>query len=259
MLTLGANKRTRVKTYARLAESFKETHSIYTDRGHLRFRIDSPGSVPQDPKSVRSEPETFEWIKKVIKDGDVLWDVGANIGVFSLYAALNQNKVLSLEPSAESYATLNANIRLNRLDEYIQALCFAGSKETCLLNLFMKDTSSGASHNSIESNKNQFGEFNVTGNQSVIAIKLDDLEKIKGVVSPNHIKLDVDGKELEILEGATKVLSKVDSILIEIEGINLVDNLSKIEDIISHSGLEEDISWRNKGSGRNRMYWRKSS
>ena len=123
----------------------------------------------------------------------------------------------------------------------------------------MKDTSAGASHNSIESNKNQFGEFNVTGNQSVIAIKLDDLEKIKGIVSPNHIKLDVDGKELEILEGATKVLSKVDSILIEIEGINLVDNLSKIEDIISHSGLEEDISWRNKGSGRNRMYWRKSS
>ncbi len=179
--------------------------------------------------------------------------------MFSLYAALNKNKVLSLEPSAESYATLNANIRLNELDKYIQALCFAGSKETNLLDLYMKDTSAGASHNSIGSNKNQFGDFDVNGYQSVIAIKLDDLAKIKGVLLPNHIKLDVDGKELEILEGAIDVLSKVDSILIEIEGINLSENLPKIEDIISQSGLEEDTNWRNKGSGRNRMYWRKKS
>ena len=259
MLTIGANERTRVKTYARLTESFKETHAIETDRGILKFRVDSPGSVPQDPKSVRSEPETFEWIRKVLKEGDVLWDIGANIGVFSLYAALNKNKVLSLEPSAESYATLNANIRLNGLEKYIQALCFAGSKETNLIDLFMKDTSAGASHNSIESSTNQFGEFDVNGLQAVIAIKLDDLEKIKGVLLPNHIKLDVDGKELDILEGATNVLSKIDSLLIEIEGINLNENLSKIEEFVFHSGLEEDISWRNKGSGRNRMYWRKNN
>ena len=123
----------------------------------------------------------------------------------------------------------------------------------------MKDTSAGASHNSIESSTNQFGEFDVNGLQAVIAIKLDDLEKIKGVLLPNHIKLDVDGKELDILEGATNVLSKIDSLLIEIEGINLNENLSKIEEFVFHSGLEEDISWRNKGSGRNRMYWRKNN
>ena len=76
---------------------------------------------------------------------------------------------------------------------------------------------------------------------------------------PNLIKLDVDGKELDILEGATNVLSKIDSLLIEIEGINLNENLSKIEEFVFHSGLEEDISWRNKGSGRNRMYWRKNN
>ena len=223
----------------------------------LKFRVDSPGSVPQDPNSVRSEPETFEWIRTSLKSGDTLWDIGANVGVFSLYAAIEKtNKVLSLEPSAESYATLNANIRLNGLDEYIQALCFAGSKETNLLDLFMKDTTSGASHNSIGSSTNQFGEFDVNGFQSVIAIKLDDLNQIKGVSSPDHIKLDVDGKELAILEGATETLSKVDSILIEIEGTNLNENLDRIEEIISSAGLEEDTNWRNKGSGRNRLYWR---
>ena len=74
----------------------KETHSIQTDRGSLRFRIDSPGSVPQDPNSERSEPETFEWIREYLKEGQTLWDVGANIGVFSIYAAIEKkNNVLS--------------------------------------------------------------------------------------------------------------------------------------------------------------------
>lgn len=258
MITFGSSKRTRTKTYARLANAFKETHTIKTDRGLINFRVDSPGSVPQDPDSNRSEPETFEWIRRYLKAEEVLWDIGANIGVFSLYAALNkENNVLSIEPSAESYATLNANIRLNGLDKYVKALCFAGSADTCVLDLYMKDTSSGASHNSIGTNTNQFGEFEVNGYQSVIAITLDDLSQIEGVPSPNHIKLDIDGKELEILKGATKTLSEIESILIEIEGNNLDENLTSIEDILRNAGLTEDDSWRNKGSGRNRLYRRK--
>ena len=260
LLNIGSSARTRLKTFARLSQSYKTTHSIKTDRGIINFRIDSPGSVPQDVDSDRSEPETFEWIRQSIKENDVLWDIGANIGVFSLYAALEKkNTVLSIEPSAESYATLNANIRLNGLDQYIQALCFAGSKETSLLNLFMKDTSSGASHNSIGSNTNQFGEFEVNGFQSVIAIKLDDLFEIEGVPSPDHIKIDVDGRELEILEGAKLTLPRIQSILIEVEGKNLEENLNQIETITAEAGLEEDVSWRDKGSGRNRLYRRKDN
>ena len=123
----------------------------------------------------------------------------------------------------------------------------------------MKDPSSGASHNSIGSSANQFGEFDVNGKQSVIAISLDDLDQIEGITSPNHVKLDVDGKELEILTGATKVLKKIDSLLIEVEGKNLSENLRSIENTIAESGLTEDKIWRDKGSGRNRLYRRELS
>ena len=253
------NERTRLKTRSRLSDFYKTNHSIKTDKGQLLFRIDSPGSVPQDPESARSEPETFEWIKKYLRANEILWDIGANIGIFSLYAALGgNNKVLAIEPSAESYSTLNANIRLNNLEDHIDALCFAGSQETNLLQLHMKDPSSGASHNSIGSSENQFGEFDVNGKQSVIAISLDDLDQIEGIASPNHVKLDVDGKELEILTGATKVLKKVDSLLIEVEGKNLSENLGSIENTIAESGLTENKDWRDKGSGRNRLYKRES-
>ena len=254
------NERTRLKTQSRLSDFYKTNHTLDTDKGQLLFRIDSPGSVPHDLNSTRSEPETFEWIRSHLRENQVLWDIGANIGVFSLYAALgHKNKVLSIEPSAESYSTLNANIRLNNLEDHIDALCFAGSQETNLLQLHMKDPSSGASHNSIGSSENQFGEFDVNGKQSVIAISLDDLDQIEGIASPNHVKLDVDGKELEILTGATKVLKKIDSLLIEVEGKNLSENLGSIENTIAESGLTEDKDWRDKGSGRNRLYKRESS
>ena len=114
------NERTRLKTHSRLSNFYKANHVMETDKGQLLFRIDSPGAVPQDLNSTRSEPETFEWIRGHLNENEVLWDIGANVGVFSLYAALgHKNKVLSIEPSAESYSTLNANIRLNDLEEYI--------------------------------------------------------------------------------------------------------------------------------------------
>ena len=120
----------------------------------------------------------------------------------------------------------------------------------------MKDTSSGASHNSIGTNTNQFGEFEVNGFQSIVAITLDDLSEVKGILLPNHIKLDVDGRELEILKGSSKLLLTIETILVEIEGSNRGENLEDIENLLSNAGLIEDTEWRDKGSGRNRLYKR---
>ena len=74
---------------------------------------------------------------------------------------------------------------------------------------------------------------------------------------PNHIKLDVDGIELQILEGSKELLKTINSILIEIEGKNSAENLDKINTILKDSGLKEERSWRNKGSKRNRLFTRK--
>ena len=250
-------ERNRLKTFSRLVDLFKTHQTINTIRGDLLFRIDSPGSVPQDPENNRSEPETFEWIDGHLKPDEVMWDIGANIGVFSLFAALgNKNRVISIEPSAESFATLNANIRLNKLDQHIDAFCYAGSKETKFIKLYMKDASSGASHNSIDAAKNQFGKFESNGEQAIIAIALDDLINFFKMPLPDHIKLDVDGKEPEILEGASVVLKQVKSLLVEVEGKNLTENLSRIELSLNKAGLKEDTSWRDKGSGRNRLFIR---
>ena len=64
-------------------------------------------------------------------------------------------------------------------------------------------------------------------------------------------------KSLKYLKVEHKVLSAIESIHVEIEGKNLEENLKDIEEIVSLAGLTEEESWRNKGSGRNRLYLRK--
>ena len=79
----------------------REKFWFATDIGNLILRIDSEASIPKGPEDKKGEPETFQWISRSLKPGQVFLDIGANIGVFSLYAALYKDiKVVSLEPSS---------------------------------------------------------------------------------------------------------------------------------------------------------------
>ena len=120
------SKRRKSKTFARVSNALKEISTIETDKGKLSFRIDSQGAIPHQQKSSKGEEETFQWIRNFVNSKEVFLDVGANIGVFSLYAALIEGtRIISLEPSAETFATLNANIQLNNLNNQIEAYCLA--------------------------------------------------------------------------------------------------------------------------------------
>jgi tRNA1(Val) A37 N6-methylase TrmN6 len=78
------------------------------------------------------EPETIEWIDSFEKE-TVFWDIGANVGVYSLYAALHPSvKVLSFETAASNFYILNKNIEINNLANQIFSLCIAFNKKSSL-------------------------------------------------------------------------------------------------------------------------------
>jgi len=82
------------------------------------------------------EPETLEWID-TFEPGDTLWDIGANVGVYSLYAALRPIQVLSFEPSAFNYFMLMKNIHMNGVDQRISALCLPFSNTNAMASFNM--------------------------------------------------------------------------------------------------------------------------
>ena len=98
--------------------------------GDLAFYAPTPLLRRRAAALLSKEPDTIAWLDG-LTDRDVLWDVGANVGVFSLYAAARARcGVLAFEPSAPNFFVLTRNIQLNRLADRVTAYCVALSGAT---------------------------------------------------------------------------------------------------------------------------------
>jgi len=164
------------------------------------------------------EPITIDWISGFAA-GECLVDVGANVGMYTIWAAKTRGvKVWAFEPEAQNYALLNRNIVLNQLGEQVKAYCLALSNRSGYSELHLSDLPVGGSCHSL----GERVDFNLRPMQPVysqgcVAATLDDLVASAKVHMPDYIKVDVDGFEHHVIEGARGVLAagKVRSLLIE--------------------------------------------
>lgn len=165
------------------------------------------------------EPETLEWISGFSAE-DVLIDVGANVGMYSIWAAVMRGtKVIAFEPESQNYAALNKNIHLNKISDKLRAYCVALSDETAYDALHLAEFASGGSNHT-------FGEdvdFNLKPRNSLFhqgcfATTLDKMVADGHVPVPTHIKIDVDGIEHKVISGMMETLAQpqVQSVLIEL-------------------------------------------
>lgn len=163
------------------------------------------------------EPETLEWIDK-IPEYSVFWDIGANVGLYSCYAAKKiKCNVFAFEPSVFNLELLARNIFINDLTDKITIIPLPLSETLAVNKLNMTTTEWGGALST-------FGEsFGYDGQAmskvfefSVIGLSMcDAIESLK-IPQPDFIKMDVDGIEHLILKGGMPILEKVREILIEI-------------------------------------------
>jgi len=163
------------------------------------------------------EPETLDWIDS-FSEGDILFDIGANIGLYSLYAGARGMRVLSFEPEGQNFAGLANNAMLNEL-ERVTPYCLALADKEGFDLLYLTSTNPGDSQHNLGA-KNPIFQRECNGTQGIFASTLDRLCSEHGFPIPQHIKIDVDGLEDRILEGAQMVLTHPEfrSLLIEIAG-----------------------------------------
>jgi FkbM family methyltransferase len=178
------------------------------------------------------EPDTINWINNYFKEGDLFFDIGANIGVYSLYAhSLNLDiSIVAFEPESSNFFILNDNIRLNKANKYIKAYNIAVNDSNFIGTLSLSDDSPGKSGHDFK----QEGRTTESIDQGVIGISLDDLIETWGMGVPNHIKIDVDGNEGKIISGMKNTLkdNKLKSLAIELDfskesDVELFDSLKK--------------------------------
>ncbi|UPY39170.1 FkbM family methyltransferase [Sediminicoccus sp. KRV36] len=233
-------------TRALVAETLLQRVTVETPAGPVWVECPSARAL-HDPQGFgQDEPETVAWIM-ALPAGSVLWDIGANIGLYSLLAARRGLPVLAFEPSASSFAAMVRNIEINGFDDRIAAYCLAFAERTALVTLNMASTAAGHSMHSIEAREGGF-------RQAVPGFALDDFMAHFAPTPPDAIKLDVDGIEPAILRGAMTTLGRhVREVLVEIDGANAAAGGNGIPEILGACGFAEiPIA----GAARNRRFTR---
>lgn len=225
---------------AELAEELIPVITKSTEFGTIKFFC--PGKVPigRARSLLSKEPETIEWIN-TFADNDVFWDIGANVGLYSLYAGLNSSlTILSFEPSPANYYLLSRNIEINKMDNRISAYCLAFNDISGLNTFYMQNTELGGALNSFaESVDCQGKPFTVALKQAMIGFSIDDFIKQFNPPFPNHIKIDVDGIEDKIINGAKNTLTneRLHSLLVELDG-DRKQYTDSIIQVVENTGLK---------------------
>jgi FkbM family methyltransferase len=160
------------------------------------------------------EPETVRWLETFGEEQSSFLDVGANIGIYSIYAAKLGHKVISIEPEFNNFQNLNENIIDNNLSNFVKAypICFSDKISVDLLRL-SKIGFGKSDHQKII--KNDIFESDNKYEQGTISFDMDTFLK-KILFYPNFIKIDVDGNEFELIKGMTNTISKNNKFLKEI-------------------------------------------
>jgi FkbM family methyltransferase len=181
----------------------------------IKFKTPNSTTEWRAKSLITKEPATIAWIDTFLP-GDVMFDVGANVGGYTVFAAKHKGvKVYAFEPEAENYSLLVQNIALNDLNA--KAYCLAICEKEKLDTLHLGERMAGAACHTFGLAIDPHGNSR-NGNhpeQAAIGMSIDSLVA-RGLPQPDHIKIDVDGLESKVIEGALRTLEKVKSVLVEI-------------------------------------------
>lgn len=199
------------------------------------------------------EPDTIAWIDS-FSPNEVLVDIGANVGMYSIWAAKSRGvRVYAFEPEAQNYALINQNIYMNKLSSRVTAYCIAVSDKTQFDRLYLSGFSAGGScHSFGEEVDFNLQETKANFEQGAYSATLDYLIEVGAITTPNHIKVDVDGLEHKVIAGAQQLLQNqnLKSILVEIN-THLDSHLKALDTLKIHgfTWSEEQVQQARRATG----------
>ncbi len=172
------------------------------------------------------EPETLNWMDIHGSNNKCLYDIGANVGVYSIYYAKKfEGDVYAFEPSYKNLCLLSQNIKLNNLEKNISIIPNPISNKLFIADFFQLNPTAGEALATFNDekiknnilNENNFSNKNKMINYKTLGLSVDYLIMQKIIRAPNLIKIDVDGNELDIILGLNETIkhSKDLTILIE--------------------------------------------
>jgi len=182
------------------------------------------------------EPLSTGIMKEILKPGQVVIDIGANIGYYAFLEAKRvgeSGRVYCLEPAPENFNLLQKNVVANQYNNMEVFNAAAGA-----------ETGTGTIYLSKSHNQHALVSENVSGSAGsapVMIYSLDDF--LKGKPDPDLIRMDVEGLELDILKGMKSMLAqkKPLKLFIEVHGFFLKEKVREFFTILKVEGFKINV------------------
>lgn len=219
---------------------------VHIDGRTIRYMASNRLAEKRVESLYTKEPTTIPWLETFAVN-DVFFDIGANVGMYSIYASVMTGcKTYAFEPEALNYAELNKNIFLNNLHGQVLGYNIAISDEMKVGELLLGAFGYSYSHHDFNENTwdgdHYFGAKATKKenrlHQGCVSLSVDQLIRDHAMPVPQHIKVDVDGLEDRVFRGMNETLrnDNVKTVLIEIDF-----RLDSCEAIIDEMGK---LGWR---------------
>ena len=174
-------------------------------------------------------------LRKIIKPGDICWDIGANIGFYTCLLAAqvgNNGMVVAFEPASRTYGYLKENISLNQFTNVTVVNKGLGDTQE-QRHLYYSEAVLAEGTASLKY---------VNGRAASERVTLDTIDNLfRELSAPNFVKIDVEGYQLEVLKGGEYYLKTHAPLLIaELKDVGETnrDAFTEIEDYVTYLGYQ---------------------
>jgi FkbM family methyltransferase len=180
---------------------------IITDRRGMRFTHYSSDSESFEVVITKDfyEPELCA-MEKLVKNGSTVIDVGANIGLFSVFLSREigeKGKLFAFEPIKETFWRMRENLALNKCANVIPFQAAVSNKQgKATMNVFPEGYGAWNTFG-----KPVFGKIAPVAVEKVDILSLDSFAKSQSIKKIDFLKIDVEGFERDVLEGARELMS----------------------------------------------------
>ncbi len=223
--------------YPLIAEAAMHRFRLAPGDSGLKFFVPNAVNRFRVNTFLTKEPETLEWLDR-IPPGSVIWDIGANIGLYTCYAAgVRKCRVIAFEPSVLNLELLARNINLNNLSDAVTIIPLPISDCLSVSTLNMSSTDWGGAKSTFKETYGHDGNpIRTMLRVPLVGMSMPEMVEHLGLPMPDFIKLDVDGIEHKILGAGGKVLRNAKEILVEVND-NFHEQTKLTEKYLSEAGF----------------------
>jgi len=199
------------------------------------IRFNAGGSAPSFSLGT-SEPEVQDVLTRLLKPGDVFYDVGANVGFYTVLASKlvgAHGRVYAFEPVPDNVRAIERNIELSRAANVTVIRC-AVTNGSGVLDMTLSAEPFWARLSTLPPPPHPVGRIQVVG------VSIDELLAAESIMPPDVIKVDVEGSEEHVLAGMRKALATHRPAIV----CELHDTWADVQPLLAAANYRTRFLWR---------------